>query len=133
MELTYLTGLMEQTHGYSRAIEVKAPPGGRTIFIGGTTALFDESGAMYEKDVAVQFRAVLAKVDRVLREVDATLANIVSLTIYITEEDVADIVADIMREFWPDEKFPAGAMIGVSHLAVPPLCVEVQGIAIVPA
>jgi 2-iminobutanoate/2-iminopropanoate deaminase len=116
-----------QARGYSQAVITE---GGRIIWLAGQIAAADASGKSLAGDFDGQTREVFALLGRTLAEADATLADMVTMTVFITDARYGDRFTQLRREIFGDN-FPASALITVAGLARPDLLVEVQGIAVV--
>jgi enamine deaminase RidA (YjgF/YER057c/UK114 family) len=107
---------------------------GNTLYLGGQTAL-DKDGRIVDGGIVEQFRRALGNVLTTLREVGGEPADLVSLTIYLT--DVPDYQAHgaeigrVWRELAGSE-YPAMAGIGCTRLWQPEALVEILGVAVVP-
>jgi enamine deaminase RidA (YjgF/YER057c/UK114 family) len=53
------------------------------------------------------------------------------MTVFINDARNGDRFVELRREFFPDGKFPASAMITVSHFARPGMLIEIQGVAVI--
>jgi 2-aminomuconate deaminase len=86
-----------------------------------------------EKDISAQTAAVLDNIDAILRAAGASLANVVDMTVYLT--DMADYGG--MNAVW-NERFtdknaaPARTTVGVRELPHPNLLVEMKAVALLP-
>ena len=99
----------------------------------GQTATLDEAGRNIGGDFEAQTRRVFALMDQTLRRVGGTLADLVTMTVFIKEPRHGDHFVQIRKELFPDGKFPASALITVSNFARPGMEVEIQGIAVIGA
>jgi len=116
-------------HGFSQIV---AASGGTTIYISGQTAWDSHKQIVGGRDLAQQTRQALRNIQTAIEAAGGTLADIVSLRIYIVDyrrEQAAPIGA-ALREFFPREKCPASTWIGVSALAVPDFLIEIEAIAV---
>lgn len=108
---------------YVRAIRT-----GPFVFVAGTTSL-DASGAVQGADAAAQTRVTLQKIDRALQSAGAGMADLVRLTIYVT--DVADgpaVVEEIARAV---VRPIVSTLVAVTALARPGLVVEIEATAVI--
>ena len=64
-----------------------------------------------------------------LKEAGSKLADMVTMTVFITDARYGDRFCELRCEIFGDN-FPASALITVAGLARPELLVEVQGIAV---
>jgi 2-iminobutanoate/2-iminopropanoate deaminase len=115
-----------QARAYSQAVITE---GGRTIWLAGQVAIEDSSGRSLAADFDGQVREVFARIGRTLEEAGASLADLVTMTVFITDARLGDRFTQLRREIFADN-FPASALITVAGLARPEMLVEVQGVAV---
>ena len=113
--------------GFSYAVRSE---GGRTVWLAGQIGAADASGRPLAGDFDGQVREVFSRLGRTLEEAGGTLADIVTMTVFITDSRYGDRFTRLRKEIFGDN-FPASALITVSGLARPELLVEVQGIAVI--
>jgi enamine deaminase RidA (YjgF/YER057c/UK114 family) len=105
--------------------------GGRTVWLSGQIALRDEAG----KDIAGQFepqvRTIFSLIDKTLKKTGGTLADLVTMTVYVTDPRHLEQFAALRGEFFATENYPASTFITVSNLPFPGVIVEIQGTAVV--
>ena len=105
--------------------------GGRIVWMAGQTATVDAD----DKDISGNFEAqthrVFALMDQTLRRVGGTLADLVTMTVFIKDPRHGDRFVDIRKGLFPSGKFPASALITVTNFARPGIEIEIQGIAVV--
>lgn len=123
----YLKRDAAQARAYSPAV---ITAGGRIIWLAGQTVLEDASGKSLAGDFDGQVREVFARLAKTLDEAGGKLADIVTMTVFITDGRYGDRFTQLRREIFGDD-FPASALITVTGLARPGMLVEVQGIAVV--
>ena len=102
--------------GYAHA--VIGAPGGRTVHLGGQTAL-GADGAIHGETLAEQFDVAAANVVAALRAAGGAPEDIVQLLVFVT--DVAEYKASRrdLGEVWKrrfGRRYPAIALLGVSAL-----------------
>ncbi len=117
-----------QARGYSQAVVTS---GGRTIWLAGQVAGEDAGGRSLAADFDGQVREVFRRLGDTLEECGARLADMVTMTVFITDARLGDRFTELRREIFGDD-FPASALITVKGLARPELLVEVQGMAVAP-
>ena len=127
LKRNYLKNDRAQSRGYSQAVVTE---GGRTIWLAGQVAAEDSSGRSLAADFDGQVREVFARLGRTLEEAGGRLADIVTMTVFITDARLGDRFTQLRREIFGDN-YPASALITVTGLARPEMLVEVQGIAVV--
>jgi 2-iminobutanoate/2-iminopropanoate deaminase len=116
-----------QARGYSQAVTTE---GGRTVWLAGQVAGEDASGRPLAGDFDGQVRAVFARLGRTMEEAGGRLADMVTMTVFITDARLGDRFTQLRKGIFGDN-FPASALITVAGLARPELLVEVQGIAVI--
>ena len=105
--------------------------GGRTVWAAGHGAPIDEKGGSLAGNFGAQTRQSFENLAATLKEADATLADMVTMTVFIIDTRYGDEFVTIRREYFPDDNFPASALITVAGFAHPDMMVEIQGIAVV--
>jgi len=116
-----------QARGYSQAVVTE---GGRIVWLAGQVAGEDSSGRSLAADFDGQVREVFARLGRTLEEAGGRLADMVTMTVFITDARLGDRFTQLRCEIFGDD-FPASALITVAGLARPEMLVEVQGIAVI--
>ncbi len=84
---------------------------GDFVYVSGQTPRDAMTGQLIGSDVATQARATLSNVERVLEQSGATLADVVSLTLYLQRMDDWETVNEVYKEFFL-APFPARAAVG---------------------
>jgi enamine deaminase RidA (YjgF/YER057c/UK114 family) len=102
--------------GYAHA--VVGAPGGRTVHLGGQTAL-GADGAIHGETLAEQFDVAAANVLAALRAAGGAPEDVVQMLVFVT--DVAEYKASLpaLGEVWKrhfGRRYPALALLGVSAL-----------------
>jgi enamine deaminase RidA (YjgF/YER057c/UK114 family) len=115
-----------QARGYSQAV---VTAGGRTVWLAGQVGPADAAGKSLAGDFDGQVREVFARLGRTLGELGGRLADMVTMTVFITDARFGDRFTELRKEIFGDN-FPASALITVAGLARPELLVEVQGVAV---
>lgn len=118
----------QKTRAYSPAVVTE---GGRIVWMAGQTALADGDGRDIAGNVEAQTRRVFALMDATLRCAGGTLADLVTMTVFIKEPRYGDRFVEIRRELFPDGKFPASALITAANFARPGMEIEIQGVAVI--
>lgn len=104
---------------------------GQVVYLKGQVAL-DPNGQIVGKgDMAAQVKQVLENIQAVLSHVGGSLADVISLTHYVTDIE-AFMVAGAVRLKYFAEPFPVTTTIEVSRLYDPDLMVEITAIAEIP-
>ena len=103
--------------------------GGRIIWLAGQVAAADAAGRSLEGDFDGQVREVFRLLGATLEEAGSSLADMVTMTVFITDSRYGDRFCELRCEIFGDD-FPASALITVAALARPEFLVEVQGVAV---
>jgi 2-iminobutanoate/2-iminopropanoate deaminase len=105
--------------------------GGRTVWLAGQTTVVDLDG----KDIAGRFeeqaRTIFALIDRTLQRANGSLANLVTMTVFINDPRNGDRFVQIRGEYFSDGRYPCSALVTVSNFARPGCVIEIQGVAVV--
>lgn len=105
---------------------------GTTIHLAGQTAM-DPDGRIIGDTVVEQFRQALGNLLTALRAAGGTPAELVSVTVYITDMDAYRASAREIGGVWRElagRDYPAMAGIGVTRLWDRDALVEIQGVAV---
>jgi enamine deaminase RidA (YjgF/YER057c/UK114 family) len=114
-----------QARAYSQAVITE---GGKIVWLAGQVGAADATGKSLAGDFDGQVREVFSRLGQTLAEAGGTLADMVTMTVFITDARYGDRFTQLRKEIFGDN-FPASALITVAGLARPELLVEVQGIA----
>ncbi len=90
----------------------------------------DAAGRSLAGDFDGQVREVFTLLGQTLAELGGALADMVTMTVFITDARYGDRFTQLRREIFGDD-FPASALITVAGLARPELLVEIQGVAVI--
>lgn len=105
--------------------------GGKTVWLAGQTATKDEAGNDISYDFDAQTRAIFKALDATLKRAGGSLANLVTMTVFINEPRYGDRFVELRKEAFPDGKFPGSALITVTAFARPGILIEIQGVGVV--
>jgi enamine deaminase RidA (YjgF/YER057c/UK114 family) len=132
MTREYLDGTRQSNRSYSPAVVTR---GGRTVWLAGHFGVgvgqhsqaADRSTA---DDFEQQVHATFGRLEETLQRVGGTLANIVTMTVFITDVRHGDRFVELRKQYFPNA-FPASAMITVAGLGGPEMRVEIQAVAVI--
>jgi 2-iminobutanoate/2-iminopropanoate deaminase len=124
---TYVKREMAQARAFSPAVITE---GGRIVWLAGQTVTEDANGASLAGNFEGQVREIFARLGKTLAEAGGTLADMVTMTVFITDTRYGDRFTELRREIFGDN-FPASALVTITGLARPGMVVEVQGIAVI--
>lgn len=118
----YLFDERSAARAYSRAV---ITTGGRTIWLAGQTA--STIG-----DFDAQVREVFSKLDATIKSAGGSgLKDMVTMTVFINDPRNGDRFVEIRRELFPNENYPASALVTVSNFARPGCVIEIQSVAVI--
>jgi 2-iminobutanoate/2-iminopropanoate deaminase len=118
----------QKARAYSPAVITE---GGRIVWLAGQTAVADADGKDISGNFEAQTRRVFALIDETMRRAGGTLADLVTMTVFIKEARYGDRFVEIRRAYFPDGKFPGSALITVTNFARPEMEIEIQAVAVV--
>jgi len=128
VERTHLAGTWKRERSFSPAVITK---GGRVVWAAGHGANRNEAGQPFDGDFAAQTRQCFRNLEETLARSGARLADLVTMTVFITDGGKGGEFVRIRGEYFEDGKWPASALITCAGLAHPAMQVEIQGIAVV--
>ena len=113
--------------GYSYAIKKSGTP----VFVSGQVALDGDGKLVGEGDAAAQTEQVFQNLQAVVEGCGGTLADVVKLTIFVTDPSYRPAVAAARLKWFKEGEWPASTYLVVSALAVPTMLVEVEAVAMI--
>ena len=126
---TYLEGTDRQkSRAYSPAVITE---GGRIVWLAGQATTTDGDGRDISGNFEAQTHQVFALMADVLRPAGGTLANLVTMTVFIKEARYGDRFVELRKQKFPDGKYPASALITVTNFARPGMEIEIQAVAVI--
>ena len=126
---SYLSSSYQRSRSYSPAVITE---GGRIIWLAGHLAAEDDHGKSLAGDFDGQVRCVFRKLDATLKEANASLADIVTMTIFIIDVSNNTRFVELRKEFFEDGSYPASTLVTVAALNRSELMVEINAVAIMP-
>jgi len=111
----------QKSRAYSPAVITE---GGRIVWLAGQTG--GNTG-----DFETQAREAFRQLDLTLKRAGGSLADMVTMTVFINDPRHGDRFIEMRKGFFPDGNYPASALITVSHFARPGLLIEIQGVAVI--
>jgi enamine deaminase RidA (YjgF/YER057c/UK114 family) len=115
--------------GYSQVVDVRA---GRIIFIAGQTAVDRDGNVVGKNDFAAQATQVFRNLAIALEAAGCTAANLVKLTVYLTEMDNLSRYREARNAFFASVTPPAApavTLVEVAKLYGPDFMIEIEAIA----
>lgn len=127
MQKNYHPGTWQQQRAFSPAVETR---GGRILWIAGHGGLHGTEQPL-DGDFDGQSRQAFRNLAVTLAQAGGGLSDIVTMTVFIIDSRYGDRFVEIRKEFFPDARYPASALITVAGLARPSMMVEIQAVAVV--
>lgn len=125
----YLEGTDRQKgRAYSPAVITE---GGRIVWLAGQATTTDGDGRDISGNFEAQTHQVFALMADVLRAAGGTLANLVTMTVFIKEARYGDRFVELRKQKFLDGKYPASALITVTNFARPGMEIEIQAVAVI--
>ena len=118
----------QKKRAYSPAVITQ---GGKTIWLAGQTATQDEQGKDISGNFEAQVRTIFSLLDKTLQSCGGSLANMVTMTVFIGDGRYGERFVNVRKEVFPDGNYPASALITVSGFAALGMMLEIQGIAVI--
>lgn len=110
---------------YSNTVKVESGP---LVFVSGQVALDARGKIVGVGNPAKQAAQVLRNVKALLRANGCGMDDVVQVIVYVTDIRYLDDIRDARLKYWP-KGGPSSAIVEVSGLAFPELCVEISAIA----
>ncbi|AXK81455.1 RidA family protein [Pseudolabrys taiwanensis] len=129
MQKTFVRGTWQQKRAFSPAVIVSGEA--RTIYVAGHTGQAADDGRSLAGDFEAQCRQTFRNIEKTLAEANATLADLVTMTVFISDVRHTTRMTEIRTEIFGKD-FPASAAITVTGFADPSILIEIQGIAVAP-
>lgn len=124
----YLTLDWTEARAFSPAV---ATQGGKTIWLAGVTAPFDTEGNSLVGDFEAQTHEIFRVIEERLGTFGGTLADIVTMTVYIGDTRYGDPFVDIRATKFEAGHYPSSALITVVGFALPGILLEVKATAVI--
>ena len=118
----------QKSRAFSPAVTTQ---GGRIVWLAGQTAGRDDQGKDLSGNFEAQARQIFHAMDQTLKKAGGSLANLVTMTVFINDPRYGDAFIELRKGFFPDGNYPASAMISVSHFARPGILIEIQGVGVI--
>ena len=104
---------------------------GDLLFVSGMPALDGAGDLVGPGDVVAQFAQVLANLRAVLDAAGASPADVVKVTVFLTDVDDRPRINPLRQEFFGSAR-PASTLVEVSRLPVPGMLVEMEAVVQLP-
>jgi 2-iminobutanoate/2-iminopropanoate deaminase len=112
---------------YAHAVRAEGP----LLFVSGVVPVDERGDLVGGDDVVEQARAVFRNLGAVLAAGGATLADVVKVSVFLTDVDDRPLINPVRQEVFGTAR-PASTLVEVSRLAVPGAKIEVEAVAVLP-
>jgi reactive intermediate/imine deaminase len=119
-------GQAEPISHYTDAVEANG-----FLFVSGIVPVDGEGRVVGDDDVVEQARQVFRNMREVLAAAGATFADVVKVTVFLTDVDDRARINPVRQEVFGEAR-PASTLVQISRLAVPGARIEVESVAALP-
>ncbi len=120
-------GQAEPISHYAHAVRAQGP----FLFVSGIVPVDGRGSLVGGDDVVAQTRVVLANLAEVLAAAGAELADVVKVTVFLTDIRDRPRINPVRVEAFGTAR-PASTLVEVAQLAVPGAKVEIEAVAVLP-
>jgi 2-iminobutanoate/2-iminopropanoate deaminase len=121
-----VAGQAEPISHYAHAVRVEGP----LLFVSGIVPVDEQGNLVGGGDVVAQARQVFANMAAVLAGAGASFADVVKVTVFLTDVEDRPRINPVRQEVFGDAR-PASTLVEVSRLAVEGAKIEVEAVAVV--
>ena len=119
-----VAGQAEPISHYTDAVRA-----GDLLFVSGVVPVDGEGRVVGGDDVVEQARQVFRNMGDVLGAAGASFADVVKVTVFLTDVDDRPLINPVRQEVFGDAR-PASTLVEISRLAVPGARIEVEAVAV---
>jgi len=105
--------------------------GGRTVWVAGQTATRDNQNVDISNNFEAQVRQVFSQIDQILKRAGGSLANVVTMTVFIKESRYGDRFVEMRKDMFQNGNYPGSALITVTNFARPGIEIEIQAVGVI--
>ncbi|MGI9260310.1 MAG: RidA family protein [Gammaproteobacteria bacterium] len=128
VERNYVIDDRGRERAFSRAVSTI---GGEIVWLAGQTATVDASGTSLIGDFEGQTREIFRILEERLAGFGGSLADIVTMTVFITDTRFGDEFVEIRKQHFYNDQFPSSALVTVVGFARPEILIEIKATAVV--
>jgi enamine deaminase RidA (YjgF/YER057c/UK114 family) len=117
-------------YGFSQIVTTT---GAKTVFLSGQVGWNEQQQMIGPNDLKAQTWQTFRNIETAMRAAGGTLADVVSMRIYIVEEKLEESrhITEALKAFFPGEQAPATTWIGVRALANKEFLIEIEAIGVI--
>lgn len=119
-----------QQYGFSQIV---VSSDGKTVHLSGQVAWDAQQQLVGPGDLSAQTWQALRNVETAMQAAGGTLADVVSMRIYIVESelDSSGHITEALKAFFPEDRAPATTWIGVRALANADFLIEIEATGVI--
>ena len=102
--------------------------GGKMVWVAGQTATRDNAGNDIANNFEAQAKQVFSQIDQVMKRAGGSLANVVSMTVFIKESRYGDRFVELRKDMFQNGNYPGSALITVTNFARPGIEIQAVGV-----
>ena len=114
---------------WSPAVVVTQP--GKLVFLSGFTARDETGKVAHVGDIRGQTRLVCENLKATVEASGGTLADLVSVCVFVTDIEQFDAIHEVRRQYFPSEP-PSSTMVEVTRLVHKDMLIEINAVAALP-
>jgi len=105
---------------------------GDLVFVSGVVPVDAAGNVVGGDDVVAQARKVFENMGEVLRAAGCTFADVVKVTVFLTDVNDRPLVNPVRQEVFGETR-PASTLVEISALVIPGARIEVECVAVIPS
>src|SRR3954471_11831460 len=105
--------------------------GGKIVWVAGQTAKRDNQNNDIANNFEAQVKQVFSQIDTILKRAGGSLANVVSMTVFIKESRYGDRFVEMRKDMFQNGNYPGSALITVTNFARPGIEIEIQAVGVI--
>jgi 2-iminobutanoate/2-iminopropanoate deaminase len=105
--------------------------GGKIVWVAGQTATRDSQGGDIANNFEAQVKQVFSQIDQIMKRAGGSLANVVTMTVFIKESRYGDRFVEIRKDMFQNGHYPGSALITVTNFARPGIEIEIQAVGVI--
>jgi len=95
------------------------------------TATRDNDNRDIANNFEAQVKQVFSQIDQIMKRAGGSLANIVSVTVFIKESRYGDRFVEMRKDYFHNGNYPGSALVTVTNFARPGIEIEIQAVGVV--
>ncbi|HYR34600.1 MAG TPA: RidA family protein [Burkholderiales bacterium] len=105
--------------------------GGKIVWVAGQTATRDNQNNDIANNFEAQVKQVFSQIDAIMKRAGGSLANVVSMTVFIKESRYGDRFVEMRKDMFQNGHYPGSALVTVTNFARPGIEIEIQAVGVI--